>query len=407
MALAHAKNDYFILEIESLQNNPEKPFLQIYQKLKYVMARIEACTGVEEACKVTINELKRFSGFDSVLLYQFDEDWNGTVLAETNTKNDTVYLGLKFPASDIPKQAREMYLKNIYRLIPNRSYNPVRLYPVINPSTQTFIDLSDCNIRAVAAVHLEYMQNMNVEASMSIRIIKDEKLWGLISCHHSQKKYLSYEDCSVFELISTVISNKISSLLNNEEFVFKGNLSKIKDNLLQNLYLENDIFNAFFKDGESNIVDLFGADGAAIFEDQEIKTIGKVPQNDEIDNLGMWLQSRQKDKIFVTNCLSEVYEDALEYKDIASGIIAIPIDLEGNNFLILFKPEVIYTINWGGNPNEAIVFDNDGKKYHPRNSFLAWKEIVKKTSINWHPAQIEVAKNLRNLLLEFNIKNFN
>src|SRR5439155_4932601 len=132
-----------------------------------------------------------------VMIYQFDNNWNGTVIAEAMEAGMDSYLGLKFPASDIPKQAREMYRKNPYRFIPDVDYQPVRLYPVLNPVSGGFTDLTDSNLRSVAGVHLEYLRNMQVMASMSTRIVKEDQLWGLISCHHRTAKYLSYQMCSL------------------------------------------------------------------------------------------------------------------------------------------------------------------------------------------------------------------
>ncbi|WP_114941825.1 GAF domain-containing protein, partial [Mucilaginibacter endophyticus] len=161
------------------------------------------------ASQAAVHELRRITGFDGIMMYRFDEDWNGTVIAEEKDAPELEhYLGHTFPGSDVPRQARDLYLKNSYRLIPDRDFTPVRLYPVMNPVTNTFIDLSDCNLRGVAAVHLEYLKNMNVQASMSIRVIDNGKLWGLIACHHVRPHYLSFETGAVCEMLSSVISNR-------------------------------------------------------------------------------------------------------------------------------------------------------------------------------------------------------
>src|SRR6476646_10539209 len=167
LALVQTQPSYFIIEMEPETEEAADSFIKVYQDLKFVIAAIEATTTIEEAARLVVNELKRVSSFDKVMIYHFDAEWNGTVIAEALEPRMDVYLGLKFPASDIPKQAREMYRRNLYRLIPDIDYQPVRLYPVLNPQTGAFTDLTDSNLRSVAGVHLEYLRNMNVKASMS------------------------------------------------------------------------------------------------------------------------------------------------------------------------------------------------------------------------------------------------
>jgi chemotaxis family two-component system sensor kinase Cph1 len=218
LALVHAHASYLLIEIEAANKGADRTFINVFEEVKYVMAAIELATSVKQACEIAIHELKRISGFDGIMMYRFDENWNGTVIAEEKSNGLEEYLGVTFPASDVPKQARQLYLKNPYRLIPNRDYKPVRLYPILNPVTNSFTDLSDCNLRSVAGVHLEYLKNMGITASMSVRVIHNENLWGLISCHHATPNYLSFEIRSIFELLSSVISNKISSILNKEDY---------------------------------------------------------------------------------------------------------------------------------------------------------------------------------------------
>lgn len=404
IANLHVYQEHFILELEKYHPEQDHSYLQVYNGIKHLLTAIDNSKTIQQSCENTLRAIKEFSEFDSVLLYKFDNEWNGTVLAEINKEEVPKYLGFKFPASDIPRKAREMYLKNIYRLIPNRNYQAIKLFPVINSTTNTFTDLADCNLRAVPAVHLEYMANMNLEASISIRIIKDGQLWGLISCHHSSSKYLSFEECSVFELISTLISNKISSMINLEDYRFDKNLQHIRNELTERMYKLHNFIGSFFSKNESNILDLFSATGAISVLNGEIETIGDVISTDQIENLVLWSQAKRIEQVFESDHFSDLYEDAHEYINIASGIIIIPIDLDRGEFIFILRPEVVRTINWAGNPNEAINFEADGKKYHPRNSFEVWKEVVKNKSYRWHPTEIEMANHLKSVLYEFKMR---
>lgn len=399
-ALLHVKTEYILIELEEVNESVERSFKAVFQEVKHVIAALEGAETVQEVCNIAVHELRKISGFDGVLMYRFDEDWNGTVIAEEKDNRLDAYIGQTFPASDVPRQARELYLKNPYRLIPNRDYKPIRLYPVINPVTSAFINLSDCNLRSVAAVHLEYMGNMKIKASMSIRVLHDEKLWGLISCHHIEEQYLDYEICSVFEWLSGVISSRISLILNKEKFEFVQMLHDQRAALVDRVYAADNI-STLFKDQDSDLLKFFNASGAVLIQDGQLHSTGSVPQSDEIDHLLFWLEGKSVDKIFYSNNLSGIYDDAVAFAAEGSGILVIPIHSGKSEYLICFRPELIEDIRWGGDPNQAIRFDQDNKNYHPRNSFKLWKETVVHHAAPWAPQELEIAASLRSFLYEF------
>ena len=404
-ALAHFKDAYTILEIEKAGLASERAFTQVYEEVKYAMAALELCETIEEVSAAAVTELKKLTGFDGIMMYRFDSDWNGTVIAQDKTAPELEdYMGHTFPASDIPKQARALYLKNPYRLIPKRNYQPVRLYPVINPVSNTFIDLSDCNLRGVAAVHLEYLKNMKVEASMSIRVIHNGQLWGLVACHHVAPHYLNFELCSICELLSTVVSNKISAILNKTNFDLETELQKQQSALIAQVYAENNLLAIKSITGNNSFLNMFSAGGLAIIYQGKLETLGEIPDKDMVENMVLWLQSKTTDKIFATDQLPELFEEAAPYAAIASGALAIPISADHGEYLIYFRPEVIQTIKWGGDPNQAIRFDLDGKKYHPRASFQIWQETVHHTSAPWSLLEIAAAERLRSFIYEFTSK---
>ncbi|WP_026898185.1 GAF domain-containing protein [Daejeonella oryzae] len=401
LTIIHQKEELIILEMELLNDEIKNSFVKVYQDLRYSVNAIEKGTSLDSVCKAAINELKKISGFDRVMMYQFDEDWNGTVIAEDIDESlYESYLGLKFPASDIPKQARALYLKNAYRLIPDRDYKPVGFYPVINPLTQTFLDLSDCNLRGVPKVHLEYLKNMDVKASMSIRVIKDEKLWGLISCHSKTEKSLNYEICSIFELLSNIISNKITAILNKETYLLSNKLNEARARIIDQIYTEDDILKGLIS-SENHILNILNSEGAAVLYDGRVETVGNVPNKEFIENLSYWLDAKNTNTVYHENNLANVYDQAGDEQHVASGILVIPINQSKSEYIIGFRPEFVKTIKWGGNPNEAINFEEDNKTYHPRNSFKLWKETVKQTSQPWYPAEIAVSESFRSFLYEF------
>lgn len=399
--LAHVKKDFIILEIEKEASTVERSFTEVFQEVRSFISTIEKTSSLIEICEASIREIRRISGFDGIRMYRFDAHWNGTVIAEEITGQLESYLGQTFPASDVPRQARALYIQNPYRLIPNRLYQSYRLYPVINPISNGFLDLSDCNLRSIAGVHLEYMKNMGVTASMSIRVMVDGQLWGLISCHHETAKYLSIENRSIFEWLSMEISHRISAVIIQESLSRAAALLQQKTLIIENIYSKGNILSGITEDQNQNLLSLFNATGFLVHVDGTISSGGTVPENEVLDNIMLWIRSKSFVNVFHTNNLSDVFEDADDYSAIASGLLVIPINPGKGDFIVCFRPEVVKQIKWGGDPNQAISFEKDGKSYHPRNSFKLWLETVHGQSEAWLEQEMETAESLRNFLFEF------
>lgn len=400
-ALVQVFESYVMLELEIAdgQDAPQ-PFVKVYQQLKPSITGIEAAENIEKAASIVAKELKRISGFDKVMIYQFDEEWNGTVIAEEMEAGMESYMGLKFPASDIPRSAREMYRTNPYRFIPDANAQPVRLYPVINPVTFGFTDLSNTNLRSVAGVHVEYLNNMKVTASMSTRIVKDGTLWGLISCHHRTARHLSYHTCSLFELLSDIISAKITALDHQLAARFKSGMHQLYSSVAEGIYGGQSLTDGLSSQHQ-DLLQLLNADGVAIVHQKEIKTFGKTPSNAAIEDLVFWLQSKGVSGLYHVASLSNVYEGAEGYAQQASGLLALPVQPDDGAFILAFRPEAVQQVAWGGNPNEAITFTPDKKGYHPRASFQQWQQTVDKQAVPWKPEELEIAENFRNLISVF------
>jgi len=399
-ALVHPKEEYILIELEeTAPPSPENSFINLYQQIKYITSLLKQASSTAEVAQIMADELKKLTGFDRVLVYQFDPQWNGKVIGQAKEDSMDDYLGLHFPASDVPKQARDLYFRNPYRLIPTRSYQPVGLVPVINPLSQRFTDLSDCNLRSVATVHLEYLHNLNIMASMSLPIIIDDKLWGLISCHHKAPKNPSYEMRSALELLSGIVSAQIAAKENEAAMLLRVQLRGVHAQILEQLY-NHDRFTDGLLANEAHLHDLLNLGGAAIVYDGTIRTSGNTPGEQEIKELIYWLRRNNLDKLYFTDNLPTLYARSQDYQDIASGLLALTINPEQGEYILGFRPEVLQTIKWGGNPNQAIQMEPDGKTYHPRNSFAIYQETVKHTSLPWTLEEISAAEALRNAVLE-------
>lgn len=402
LGILHERDEYYLLEInlESADEAMRTTFIDLYKELKNTIKAIESQADLVNTLLVSARELKKASGFNKVMIYRFDDDWNGHVLAEEKENDMESYMGFTFPASDIPKQARELYLKNAYRFIPDRCYQAVKLFPVINPVTQTFVDMSDCNVRGVSGVHLEYLKNMNVTASMSTRIIREGKLWGLIACHHKTAKEMNYRMCAVFELLSGIISARISALENDEKHSTDTELSEIYTSIVEGTYRSNSISESLLSD-DRNILDLFNAGGAVVIHKGQISKKGNVPEVSDLEDIVLWLNTRHGGSVYITDNLADQIDYAFDFKDVASGMMAIPVDANKDEYILLFRPETVKVINWGGDPSTRINFEEDMKTYHPRFSFRLWKENVSGISLPWKKEEIEIAENLKDFIMEY------
>ena len=393
------QEEYILVELEENESAEAEHFTSLYQHLKYITTLLKQSNTGQELAQRFTEEFKKFTGFDRVLVYKFDTQWNGIVVGQAKEADMDDYMGLRFPASDVPKQARELYFRNPYRLIPNRDYTPVRLIPVINPITQRFTDLSETSLRSVANVHLEYLGNMKIAASMSLPIIIEDKLWGLISCHHKTAKYPSYELRSAMELLSDILSAQLEGKQKEEHMELRVQLRSIHVKLMEQLYTSSNFAEGLLE-GEITLLDLLSLSGAVVAYEGNIWTKGTTPDNQEIKELLSWLRRTKSNGMYVTNSLPIDYPHSKDYKEVASGLIVIPINAEQGEFILGFRPELIQTVNWGGDPNSAIQMEPDGKGYHPRNSFQIYKETVKSTAAAWQHEEISAADTLRNALLE-------
>jgi two-component system, chemotaxis family, sensor kinase Cph1 len=395
-------SELVFLEIEHGQAS-ESAFISVYQHVRRATQAIERAESIEQVMDIAVKELKGLSGFDKVMVYQFDQDWNGHVVAEAKEEGMAAYLGLHFPASDVPRQARDLYLKNSYRQIPDRDYKGSRLFPLINPHTGIFSDMSSCNLRGVAKVHLEYLSNMQVGASMSTRILKEGKLWGLISCHHRKAFFLPYERCSIFELLSGIISAQIVSLEVQQDLKESKAKQKIQSRIVEHWYRETTT-GAGIRQSHSLLLELLNCTGLVFTAAGNFQSFGACPSEPEITRLLLWLQTKDPTQVYATDQLSLEYDEGANFSRLASGLLALPVHPGRGEYLLVFRKELERLINWGGNPNEAIVYAEDKQSYHPRNSFATWQEQVQHRSEPFTKAELYFAGEIQRIAVAHRLR---
>ncbi|MBW4420691.1 MAG: GAF domain-containing protein [Myxacorys californica WJT36-NPBG1] len=398
-AVFHRSADGFlILELEPALSHENIPFLSFYHLAKASINQLEATSSLQDFCQIIVREVRNVTGFDRVMLYKFDDDGHGEVVAEEKLDEMEPYLGLHFPESDIPQPARKMFVSNWIRVIPDAHAEPVALYPAANPVTNQPLDLTLSILRSPYSCHMEYLHNMKVGASLTISLMKDQKLWGLIACHHQTPKLVNYELRKACEFLGRVIFAEISTREEAADHSYKMKLAGVQSALIESMSQEDNFIDGLMQH-EPNLLDLADATGAAICLSGQWTTIGRTPGEEELNYLVHWLGKTVDEEIFYTDSLPLIYSDAERFKDVASGLLAIPISKR--SYVLWFRPEVIQTVNWGGDPNKAYELIESGShpRLCPRKSFELWKETVRLKSLPWKQVEVKATLELRKAIV--------
>jgi chemotaxis family two-component system sensor kinase Cph1 len=400
-AIIHRNDGVVIVELEPASSADAATFQQLYPMVRTFVNRLQAATDVREICRIAADEVRRITGFDRVLVYQFDKDWNGTVVGES--RDDIVYgsfMDLRFPASDIPAQARELYRVNRLRLIVDASYRPSPLVPPTNPASGRPLDLTFASLRSVSPVHVEYLHNMGLVASMSISILRDGQLWGLISCHHKRPRNVSFEIRTACDFLGQVLSVHLEARERAAEYEHRMRLTEIHGKLLAHMAAEEHFASGLLKHPQE-LLALTGAAGAAVVFEGRRGLIGQTPSEEQVAGIVEWLSEQHGGQETVCmDSLAGALPGAEVYKDVASGLLAIEISKLHSSYILWFRPEVIQTVTWGGDPRKPVEPEPGGPlRLHPRKSFEAWKETVRLRSIPWRQVEEEAAHDLRNAVV--------
>lgn len=397
-AIVHRRQGVLVLELEP---GPEKALRpDTYALVRQAVPQIQGAQTLAQMFDAVAHQVRQISGFDRVMVYQFDPDGHGSVIAESKREDLEPFLGLHYPASDIPAQARRLYTLNLLRLISDVGYTPAEVLPNRNPQTGQVLDMSYCVLRSVSPIHVQYLKNMGVGASMSISILQDGELWGLIACHHYTPRFASYDIRTACEFIGQVLSLQLATKRDAVDVEYEIRLKDVQAQLVN--LMAND---ATYQDGlvqhSPNLLDFVEAEGAAVCTGGACHILGKVPDEAFRMQLTAWLATRpDAQEVFATDSLAALYPPAAAIQEIASGVLAIAVSPLQQHYLLWFRPEMVQTVNWAGDPNKPVEVQADGShRLTPRGSFALWKETVRGRSLPWKPVEIEAAKELRRALV--------
>jgi light-regulated signal transduction histidine kinase (bacteriophytochrome) len=377
-----------------------------HHPLRQTLIRVQDVGTVSELANIVVEEVKRLTGFDRVMFYRFNEVGDGSVDAESVAPGLEPYLGLHYPASDIPQQARRLYLENRLRIITDARSTPARIVPTLRPDTGAPLDLSFAVLRSVSPIHLEYMANMGLRASMSIALVVRDRLWGLISCaNHSGPRPVAQYLRVACEFLGRLTSLQIDALEDREAAARRASSQATASLLFDSMRTQDDATDNVLEGllaRSSELLRLVDAEGVAVVEGTgEPVTAGRTPPPALIQEIAKWLEDRTSP--FSTASLATEFPAAAVAKDLASGLLTFALPGIPLRRLLWFRPEIVRTVTWGGDPDKPVERD-DSMRLRPRASFAAWKEEVRLQSHPWTDGDLAAAEDLRRYALEIDLE---
>lgn len=355
--------------------------------LPTMMNDVFSHNSVQTLMDFSAQRVKEITGFDRVMIYRYDENWDGEVVAEAKEDRLEAFKGLHYPASDVPPQARVLYLRNWTRIIPTIFYKPA----LIKPKAFERLDLSDSIIRSVSPIHLEYLENMGVGASMSISLIQDGKLWGLIACHHySGEHHVPIDVRLGCEAYGQLISRAIQGLESDEAL----EASRVGEDKLQDLVskMSEENFLSHIYSLKDRFLDLFQCSGMMIQLGEDQFSLGEKLPADVIHLISDLLAERSVFEPLVTHRADDILNNSAVSGKTFSGIMALSLSQKHNYHIICTRPEVKQKLNWAGNPNKKRGLATDSERLSPRGSFDLWEEIHEGESVPWSEDTVSLFK---------------
>jgi len=416
-ASVHRSEGSIVLEFEAADKG-ERFALDPLSGVHEMVRGFDDTATTRDLCQMAAERVRTIAGYDRVLVYRFMQDGSGWVIAESRESHLEPFLDLHYPAADIPQQARMLYVKNPLRLITQVNYQPAPLIPLNNPRTGRPLDMSQAILRDVSPIHRQYLRNMGIDASMSISIIRGGELWGLIACHHYSPRLLPRHLRAVCELFGSMFSLALEAREKSDSFGARLTSRMVLQNLMLNLASATD-YAAGLTQESPNLLDyIHGGEaargktqlgGVAVCVKGRLTSLGTTPGQEQIESLVDWLNSHmtKSEGVYATDRLGEVWQPAQAFADLASGLLVISISADPSDYIIWFRPELVQSTNWAGEPVKLVKDGPDGETLSPRRSFAIWKETVRGRCLPWTPGDLDAAFDLRVSLLHVVLRRIN
>jgi diguanylate cyclase (GGDEF)-like protein len=396
----HRVDGHLVVELEPAAAPALVATSTLFEDVRHAMDALQAAEGVQGLCDAAATELKCLTGYDRVMVYRFDPDEHGEVVAEEREPELEPFLGLHYPASDIPRQARKLYLLNPLRVIVDVDYEPIVLLRGPESAGRAPLNLGFAGLRSVSPFHLAYLRNMGVGATLTISLMRGPRLWGMLACHHRTPKRLGAQMRAACRLLAQVFSLQVAAWEARERHAYRTSLAEIEAQLVARMSGADDLADALAS-GSPAPIELTAADGMVARIDGRTVTAGAVPAAPAVEALLARLRARNDASVFVCDDLAHRFGELGPFLAVASGVLAVALSADLEDFILWFRRERIHTVTWGGNPHKPMTGDPLARpgepgfaQLGPRTSFRAWAQEVRGQSHPWQEAEIDAARAL-------------
>lgn len=396
-AVACRSGDKTIVEFEPQPDDDTYSFDKFYyDQLRHFAVSMREAHNATDLYQLVVNEVFKLTGIDRVKLYKFDADWNGEVVAEAKKDYMPSYLGLHFPASDIPEQARRLYTRSYLRIIPDIAYRPSTIVPVEQTEP---LDLSQSVLRSVSPVHIQYLDNMNIRASLSISVIQNGRLWGLIACHHNSPLYIPYRVRMVAEVIGHIFSAQLSTLQDAERNAEKQMRQLLIERLSLAIQQDPGVETLFTRIAPMTM-DILRASGLAFYSSRRTFLYGETPEPAVLSALFEWLNEQKNQTIISTDDARSLVATEPGLDTLEGGFLSSRVTHVEGDFAVWFRTPVLKEVKWAGKPEKEATETKAGYRLTPRGSFALWKENVRDRSMPWTLDDVQTVQDIVKVLLE-------
>ncbi|MGE0311954.1 MAG: GAF domain-containing protein [Lautropia sp.] len=367
------------------------------RQLPDVVRRFGAASSIGLLADAVVRSVRDITGYDRVMVYRFDPDGHGQIIAEAADPRLDPLIGHRYPATDIPQRARQLYIRNRVRVLVDVHYEPVPLVPAVEPDLGP-LDMSMCHLRSMSPLHLQYLKNMGVTATLVVSLVRDGALWGLIAAHHYQPRRLDMATRAAMGMLAEVASTRLAAIECYTHAQVAILVRRLEQRLIEATSNEGDWRVALFRNPRTLLQPL-DATGAALFYDGEIMTAGEVPSTAELRELMACIEARGGDEPFATNSIARVDPALSSLTPVASGVLAYKLSKARPDYLMWLRKEQLQTLTWAGDPSKPVI-GNDPLELSPRRSFAAWSEIVRGTALPWRESELAMARALGAALVD-------
>ncbi len=389
-----------VLELEPAELAEEAVGTDLHDALHSGFVELAASPDLLSLCAEAGAQIRALTGFDRVMVYRFDSEWNGEVVAESRADHSPIdsYLGLHFPASDIPFRARELFMLTGVRTIPDVGARVASLVPECDPETGEPLDMSRSLLRAVLPIHIEYLQNMEVAGSLAIAIIRRGTLWGLVACHHLVPRHVSRSLRIACKIIGQLLSLELTAREDARDTRYLLELKAGQASFLEAVARHESVSDGLLLH-QPTLLNRIEADGVALKLDGRTVLLGKTPPLAQVEGLFSRLSARTDEAVWATDDLCRHLGETEDTLSGTSGVLAMLLPGSEPRGVMWMREENLQTVSWGGDPSRTVEIDPADGQLHPRASFALWKEQVRGRSVAWQSCELEAANQLRAALI--------